>query len=169
MAKFSFFNPVWTSLRKKWIFFSSQNGTPYKNAQIFAKFRFCAGSNPCYLSTVLKIKKFTLSKKYFVKSTQKSSVVPVAVVQPMISRNFCQKSVRENFCNIHTVLPKALSILDEWMLTWKHVRETSCCNFSVFLVQKAINSFTSPLEPEKFFKDNIRDCTKTRLQSLQSF
>ena len=37
------------------------------------------------------------------------------------------------------------------MLTWKHVRETSCCNFSVFLVQKAINSFTSLLWSQKNF------------------
>ena len=41
-----------------------------------------------------------------------SSVVPT-VVKPMVSRNFCQKSVSVNFHNIHTVLPKALSILDE--------------------------------------------------------
>ena len=41
-----------------------------------------------------------------------SSQVPT-VVKPMVSRNFCQKSVSVNFRNIHTVLPKALSILDE--------------------------------------------------------
>ena len=111
--------------------------------------------------TVWKNEIFSLTKKIFRQIN--------SLVKPLVSRNFCQKSVRVNFRNIHTVLPKALSILDEWMLTWKHVRETSCCNFSVFLVQKAINSFTSPLEPEKFFKDNIRDRTKTRLQCVQSF
>ena len=41
-----------------------------------------------------------------------SSKVPT-VEKPMVSRNFCQKSVRVNFSNTHTVLPKALSILDE--------------------------------------------------------
>ena len=29
--------------------------------------------------------------------------VVISLVKPLLSRNFCEKSVRENFCNFHTV------------------------------------------------------------------
>ena len=56
---------------------------------------------------------------------------------------------------VNFLASKKRTFKNEWMLTWKHVRETSC-HFSVlFLVQKAINSFSS--WSQKFFKDNIEE------------
>ena len=53
------------------------------------------------LSAVLwKNEKFTLTKKNFVKST----IWLVKPVKPLLSRKFCQKSVRVNFRNFHTAL-----------------------------------------------------------------
>jgi len=49
--------------------------------------------------TVWKNEKFTLIKKNF---RQINSLV-ISLVKPLLSRNFCQKCVRVNFRNFHTV------------------------------------------------------------------
>ena len=49
---------------------------------------------------MVKTEVSSLTKKYFVKSTLKKFTY---LVKPLLSRNFCQKSVRENFCNFNTV------------------------------------------------------------------
>ena len=49
--------------------------------------------------TVWKNAKFTLTEKIF---RQINSLV-ISLVKSLFSRNFCQKSVRENFRNFHTV------------------------------------------------------------------
>ena len=46
-------------------------------------------------SAVWKLRKFTLTEKYFVKSSLFTTL--------LLSRNFCQKYVRMNFRNYHTV------------------------------------------------------------------
>ena len=48
-----------------------------------------------------KNEKFTLTEKNFVKST---TYLVISLVKPLVSRNFCQKLVRVNFRNFHTVL-----------------------------------------------------------------
>ena len=59
--------------------------------------------------TVWKKVKFALTQKIF----REINSLVISSVKPLVSRNFCQKSVRVNLRNIQTVLPKALSILDE--------------------------------------------------------
>ena len=51
-------------------------------------------------SVVWKIQKFTLTKKIF---RQINSLV-IYLVKSLLSRNFCQKCVRENFRNFHSVV-----------------------------------------------------------------
>ena len=36
-------------------------------------------------------------------SNQVHTYVVISLVTPLLSRNFCEKSVRENLCNFHTV------------------------------------------------------------------
>ena len=37
------------------------------------------------------------------KKIRQINYLVISLVKPLISRNFCEKSVRENFCNFHTV------------------------------------------------------------------
>ena len=47
-----------------------------------------------------KNKKFTLTEKIF----REINSLVTCLVKPLLSRNFCQKSVRENFPNFHSVV-----------------------------------------------------------------
>ena len=51
------------------------------------------------MHTVWKNKKFSLTKEKF---RQINSLV-IYLVKRLFSRNFCQKYLRENFCNFHTL------------------------------------------------------------------
>ena len=46
-----------------------------------------------------KNEKFSLTEKKF----RQINYLVISLVKPLLSRNFCQKSVRENFCNFHTM------------------------------------------------------------------
>ena len=50
--------------------------------------------------TVWKNEKFSLTEIFFVKST---TYLVISLVKPLFSRNFCEKRVRENFRNFHSV------------------------------------------------------------------
>ena len=43
--------------------------------------------------------KFSLTEKKF----RQINYLVISLVKPLLSRNFCEKSVRENLCNFHTV------------------------------------------------------------------
>ena len=49
--------------------------------------------------TVWKNEKFSLTEKKF----RQINYLVISLVKPLLSRNFCKESVRENFCNFHTV------------------------------------------------------------------
>ena len=49
--------------------------------------------------TVWKFQKFSLTEKIF----RKINSLVTYLVKPLVSRNFCQKCVTENFRNFHTV------------------------------------------------------------------
>ena len=49
--------------------------------------------------TLWKLQKFTLAEKKF----RQINYLVISLVKPLLSRDFCEKSVRENFCNFHTV------------------------------------------------------------------
>ena len=51
-------------------------------------------------STVWKFRKFSRTKKIF----REINSLVTYLVKPLLSRNFCQKSVRENFHKFHTAL-----------------------------------------------------------------
>ena len=50
-------------------------------------------------STAWKNEKFSLTEK----KIRQINYLVNSLVKPLLSRNFCEKSVRENFCNFHTV------------------------------------------------------------------
>ena len=50
----------------------------------------------CEKPTVWKNEKFSLAEKIF----REIDSLVTSLVKPLLSRNFCQKSVRENFYNI---------------------------------------------------------------------
>ena len=52
--------------------------------------------------TVWKNEKFSLTEKKF----RQISYLVISLVKPLLSRNVCQKSVRDNFCNFHNVQAK---------------------------------------------------------------
>ena len=54
---------------------------------------------PIYYLTVWKNKKFPLTKKVF----REINSLVTSIDKTLLSRNFCQKSVRENYNNFHTV------------------------------------------------------------------
>ena len=60
----------------------------------------CEKSRIQYIGTVWKDEKFSLTEKKF---RQNNSLV-TSLVKPLISRNFCEKIVTENFCNFHAVI-----------------------------------------------------------------
>ena len=47
---------------------------------------------------VWKLQKFFLTQKKF----RQINYLVISLVKPLLSRNFCEKSVRENFCNFHS-------------------------------------------------------------------
>ena len=57
--------------------------------------------NAGVVSTVWKNEKFSLTEEKF----RQINCLVISLVKPLLSRNFCEKSVRENFCNFHTVFP----------------------------------------------------------------
>ena len=63
--------------------------------------------------TVWKNEKFSLTEKIF---RQINSLV-TSLVKSLLSRNFCQKSVRENFRNFHTVPSRLVWIFRECEFT----------------------------------------------------
>ena len=58
--------------------------------------KVCNRSSHC---TVWKNEKFSLTEKKF----RQIIYLVISIVKLMLSRNFCEKSVRDNFCNFHTV------------------------------------------------------------------
>ena len=56
----------------------------------------------------------------------------ISLVKPLLSRIFCKKSVRENFCNFHTV---CVNIWNQYF-SWNHYQLIKCVlnwrNFSMF-------------------------------------
>ena len=56
------------------------------------------------LSTLWKNQKFTLTEKIF----RQINYLVISLANALVSRNFCQKCVRDNFCNFHTVLSTIL-------------------------------------------------------------
>ena len=60
-----------------------------------------------YCGTVWKNEKYSLNEKIF---RQIISLV-TSLVKPLLSRNFCQKGVRENFRNFHSVCGKVKNLL----------------------------------------------------------
>ena len=53
----------------------------------------------CCLHTVWKNEKFTLTQKFF----RQINYLVILLVKSLFSRNFCEKRVRVNFRNFHTV------------------------------------------------------------------
>ena len=98
------FNMILCAKTRKWIFklFSSNQC----RVKMFSKKRFDGNlttKSSCELSnfhtTMCKNEKFGLTKKIF---RQINSLV-ICLVKPLLSRNFCRKSVRLKFHNFHTV------------------------------------------------------------------
>ena len=93
----------------------------------------------CVISTVWEItvwknEKFSLTKEIFRQIN--------SLVKPLLSRNFCQKCVREIFCNFHTV---------EIYPTWKNFREINLQYNS--LIEKLLwRNFCKKDCGEKLFK-----------------
>ena len=84
-----------------------------------------------YSVTVWKNKKFSLNEKIF----REISYLVTSLVKPLFSRNFCQKSVRENFRNFHTVSVEmynfsATQILRE--INFRDSRSSKTCLFVPF-------------------------------------
>ena len=65
----------------------------------FTEFHIYSESTFFDLHTLWKLRKFTLTEKIF----RQITYLVISLVKLLLSRNFCQKSVRENFCNFHTV------------------------------------------------------------------
>ena len=72
-------------------------------------------STLCFHDTVWKNKKFFLTKKIF---RQINSLVTY-LVKPSLSRNFCQKCVRENSRNFHTVAKHNVEITEIYSHTFR--------------------------------------------------
>ena len=58
----------------------------------------------CQRHTVWKLQKYTLIEKKF----RQINYLVISVMKKILSRNFCQKRVRVNFCTFHTV-PQIIS------------------------------------------------------------
>ena len=71
------------------------------------------------MPTVWKNEKFTLTKIIF---RQINSLV-IYLVNALVSRNFCQKSVRVNFRNFHSVMPTDHSVEISWFFITQILRE----------------------------------------------
>ena len=54
------------------------------------------------IGTVWKNEKFTLTEKFF----RQINYLVISLVKQLLSRNFCQKCVRVNFRNFHSVIGK---------------------------------------------------------------
>ena len=61
---------------------------------------FQSSLSKCSQSTLWKNAKFTLTVKKF----RQINYLVILLVKPLLSRKFCQKRVRANFRNFHTVL-----------------------------------------------------------------
>ena len=53
--------------------------------------------------TVWKNEKFSINEK---KKIRKITYLVISLVKPMLSQNFCEKSVRENFHTVKLFIPK---------------------------------------------------------------
>jgi len=81
---------------------------------------------------VWKNVKFSLTQINFVKSTM---YLVFSLVKPLLSQNVCEKSVRENFCNFHTV--KTCLIFTKYSLKKHEMNYIS--NFTATLILREIN------------------------------
>ena len=70
-------------------------------------------------SLVWKLRKFTVTQCRKTRNSlsllenffRQINYLVISLVKPLLSRNFCEKSVRENFCNFHTVV---LQLVVDW-------------------------------------------------------
>ena len=85
-------------------------------------------------STVWKHEKFTLTENIF---REIISLVTTSSVKMLLSRTFCQKCVRVNFCNFHTVL--STNIL--WFIVTDYL-ETADSNETIFLATFLVTFLT---------------------------
>ena len=84
--------------------------------------------------TVWRNEKFSLTEKKF---RQITYLVVISLVKPMLSRKFCEKSVRENICNFHIVRVHCgnYRIFRQINVLLKNFRRKIICvavNFSIF-------------------------------------
>ena len=62
--------------------------------------------------TLWKNEKFSFTEKNFVKSTR---YLVISLAKPLLSRNFCEKNVRENFRNFHCGCGKYGNLLSRFI------------------------------------------------------
>ena len=100
--------------------------------------------------TVWKNEKFSLTKEKF---RQINSLV-IYLVKPLLSRNFCQKYVRENFRNFHTVI-------------WKHEK----FSITLFWQKKLKGGWGIRLFTRNIFSNfsELRDFSHTTVWKLRKF
>ena len=77
-------------------------------------------------TTLWKNEKFTLTEIFF---RQINSLV-IYLVNALLSRNFCQKSVRVNFCNYNTVVAEMMEFYSHDF--WQKLREINMLGNCVF-------------------------------------
>ena len=83
--------------------------------------------------TVWKNEKFTLTQNF----SRQINYLVILLVKPLLSRNFCQKRVRANVCNFHTVYYATLWKNDKFTLTEIFFRQI---NYLVILLVKPLLS-----------------------------
>ena len=91
--------------------------------------------------TVWRNEKFSLAEKKF---RQINDYLVISLVKPLLSRNFCEYSVRENFCNLHYV---SHSVEKREILCHKKTREiinlfSKTVDFTKVLSKKSVREFS---------------------------
>ena len=122
-----------------------------------------------------KNEKFTLTKKIF----RQINYFAISLVNALLSRNFCQKSVRVNFCNFHTVYLQPSFILKKltfWRFVRTSVKLNSILNWIVINFTKILWRFSilcenyvkwtwrylNPIEiPKNDFTNFFSGCSET--------
>ena len=82
----------------------------------------------------------------------KMNSLVISLVKAMVSRNFCQKSVRANFCNYHTVCP------------WLYMSFENCPWLYVHDFWKFV--FTVLFHDSRVFKCFMQKLNFTKIESL---
>ena len=127
------------------------------NMQIFACLKnfvksifqqnLCKSQNFAYTHIVEKWK-ITLIQKIF----RQINYLAIYIAKTLLSRNFCQKSVRANFCNYHTVCP------------WLYMSFENCPWLYVHDFWKFV--FTVLFHDSRVFKCFMQKLNFTKIESL---